>query len=95
MLGFLDLFAIPTGTRAFRTGLLHMSLNLVVVATYVGAFLLRRGRLEQPDGVPVGLIVVSAVALGLLSVSGWLGGRLAYRYGVRVADESAQAEAYQ
>jgi uncharacterized membrane protein len=95
MLGFLDLFAIPTGTRAFRTGLLHMSLNLVVVAIYVGAFLLRRGRLEQPDGVPVGLIVVSAVALGLLSVSGWLGGQLAYRYGVRVADETAQAEAYQ
>ena len=94
MLGFLDLFAIPTGTRAFRTGLLHMSLNLAVVAIYVAAFLLRRGRLEQPDGVPVGLLVLSAVALGMLTVSGWLGGQLAYRYGVRVADESDQAEAY-
>jgi uncharacterized membrane protein len=94
MLGFLDLFAIPTGTRAFRTGLLHMSLNLAVVAIYVAAFLLRRGRLEQPDGVPVGLLVLSAVALGVLTVSGWLGGQLAYRYGVRVADESDQAEAY-
>jgi uncharacterized membrane protein len=30
----------------------------------------------------------------VLTVSGWLGGQLAYRYGVRVADESAQAEAY-
>jgi uncharacterized membrane protein len=94
LLGFLDLFAIPTGTRAFRTGLLHMSLNLVVVAVYVGGFLLRRGRLEQPDGVPAGLIVLSAVALGVLTVSGWLGGQLAYRYGVRVADETDQAEAY-
>jgi uncharacterized membrane protein len=94
LLGFLDLFAIPTGTRAFRTGLLHMSLNLGVVALYVVAFLLRRGRLEQPDGVPTGLLVLSAVALGVLTVSGWLGGQLAYRYGVRVADESAQAEAY-
>ncbi len=95
LLGFLDLFAIPTGTRAFRTGLLHMSLNLIVVALYIGAFLLRRGRLEQPGGVQTGLIVLSAVALGLLTVSGWLGGQLAYRYGVRVADETAQAEAYQ
>ncbi len=94
MVGFLDLFAIPTGTRAFRTGLLHMSLNLAVVAIYVAAFLLRRGRLEQPDGVPVGLLVLSAVALGVLTVSGWLGGQLAYRYGVRVADETDQAEAY-
>ncbi len=94
LLGFLDLFAIPTGTRAFRTGLLHMSLNLLVVALYVGTFLLRRGRLEQPGGVPAGLIVLSVVALALLTVSGWLGGQLAYRYGVRVADETDQAEAY-
>jgi hypothetical protein len=41
-----------------------MTLNLVVVAFYVGAFLLRRGRLEQTDGVPVGLIILSGVALG-------------------------------
>ena len=95
LLGFLDLFAIPTGTRAFRTGLLHMTLNLVVVAFYVGAFLLRRGQLGQTDGVPIGLIILSAVALGVLTVSGWLGGQLAYRYGVRVAEESTQAEAYQ
>jgi uncharacterized membrane protein len=95
LLGFLDLFAIPTGTRAFRTGLLHMTLNLVVVAFYVGAFLLRRGQLEQTHGVAVGLIILSAVALGVLTVSGWLGGQLAYRYGVRVAEESTQAEAYQ
>jgi uncharacterized membrane protein len=94
MLGFLDLFAIPTGTRAFRTGLLHMSLNLVVVAVYLGAFLLRRDRLEQPGGVPTGLIVLSAAALLVLGVAGWLGGRLAFHHGVRVADESTQAEAY-
>jgi uncharacterized membrane protein len=71
-----------------------MSLNLVVVAIYVGAFLLRRGRLEQPGGVPTGLIILSAVALGVLTVSGWLGGQLAYRHGVRVAEESTQVEAY-
>src|SRR4029450_12717202 len=85
MLGFLDLFAIPTGTRAFRTGLLHMSLNLGVVALYVVALLLRRGRLEQPDERATAMMLLSAVALGVLTVSGWLGGRLPRRYGVRVA----------
>src|SRR3954447_9317256 len=30
MIGLLDLFAIPTGTSAFRTGLVHMTLNLSV-----------------------------------------------------------------
>jgi uncharacterized membrane protein len=34
------------------------------------------------------------VAIALLAVSGWLGGELSYRYGVRVADETTQAEAY-
>jgi uncharacterized membrane protein len=94
MLGFLDLFAIPTGTRAFRTGLLHMALNLTVVVVFAGSLLLRRGRLEQPGGVPASLIALSAVALGVLAVSGWLGGKLAYRYGVRVADEATQAQGY-
>src|ERR1044072_3233155 len=28
MVGFLDLLAIPTGTRVFRTALVHMGLNL-------------------------------------------------------------------
>jgi uncharacterized membrane protein len=95
MLGFLDLFAIPSGTRAFRIGLVHMALNLTVVVVFAGSLLPRRDRLEQPDGVPVGLIALSAVALGVLAVSGWLGGKLAYRYGVRVADETTQAQGYE
>ena len=94
MFGLLDLFVIPTGTRAFRTGLVHMTLNLTVVTLYAGSFLLRRGAGEESDGVAVGLIALSVVALGLLAVSGWLGGQLAYRYGVRVADEATQAEGY-
>jgi hypothetical protein len=37
---FLDLFAIPTGTRVFCTALVHMSLNLTVTAAYLVNFLL-------------------------------------------------------
>ncbi|GGU73180.1 hypothetical protein GCM10010211_43800 [Streptomyces albospinus] len=36
--GFLDLCAIPAATPAFRTGLLHMALNLVVTGAYAGNF---------------------------------------------------------
>src|ERR671927_776910 len=32
LVGFLDLLAIPSGTTAFRTGLVHMALNLTVTA---------------------------------------------------------------
>lgn len=94
LVGFLDLFAIPTGTAAFRTGLVHMSLNLSVTATYVIGFLWRHG--IYTDGQPVrsGQLALSAASLAVLAASGYLGGKLAYRYGVRVADEATQAEGF-
>jgi uncharacterized membrane protein len=94
LIGFLDLMAIPTGTRAFRTGLIHMTLNLLVTLAYVGNFLWRQADYGQPVGVAAGPLVLSVASLLALGVSGYLGGRLAYRYGVRVAAESTQAEGY-
>lgn len=93
LVGFLDLLAIPTGTPAFRTGLVHMSLNLTITAAYVVNFALRAGG-DAADGVPVGPLVLSALSLAGLGVSGYLGGKLAYHYGVRVADESTQAAGF-
>lgn len=92
--GFLDLFAIPTGTLAFRTGLVHMTINLVVVGLFAISVLVRHDDHETPGETSAGLLALSLVALGLLGVSGWLGGRLSYRYGVRVADEATQAEGF-
>ena len=97
MIGFLDLFAIPSGTRAQRVALVHMTLNLAVVASYAVNFLLRptpgsdQGTVH---GVGTGYIVASAVTFAVLGVSGFLGGELAYRYGVRVADEDTQAHGF-
>jgi uncharacterized membrane protein len=92
--GLLDLLSIPRSTAAFRTGLLHLGLNVAVLGLYVVNFFLRQDGLDEPGGVDTGLIILSAVALALLGVSGWLGGKLAYRYGVRVADEATQAEGF-
>jgi uncharacterized membrane protein len=92
--GFLDLLAIPRGTPAMRTGLVHMSLNLLVTGAYVGNFLWRHADYGEPVAVAVGPLVLSAVSLAALGVSGYLGGKLAYRYGVRVAEETTQVEGY-
>ncbi|MBF6335796.1 DUF2231 domain-containing protein [Nocardia abscessus] len=89
-IGFLDLLAIPTGTPAFRTGLLHMTLNLLVTLAYAVGFVWRQGA-DTRVPVAAGPLALSVVALGALAVSGYLGGKLAYRYGVRVADEATQA----
>jgi uncharacterized membrane protein len=90
--GFLDLLAIPAGTAAMRTALLHMTLNLTVTVAYVVNFLWRHGSYTDGDSVGGGQLALSAVSLAVLGVSGFLGGKLAYRYGVRVADERTQAE---
>jgi uncharacterized membrane protein len=91
--GFLDLFGIPPATAAFRTALTHMSLNLLVTGAYVGNFFWRHAA-GTTGRVGAGMLALSAVSLALLGVSGFLGGKLAYRYGVRVADERTQAEGY-
>jgi uncharacterized membrane protein len=91
VLGFMDFFAIPPGTPAFRTAVVHLSLNLTVTAAYAVNFLLRDATAPRVDW---GLLTLSLVSLAALTVSGYLGGKLAYRYGVRVADESTQSEGY-
>jgi uncharacterized membrane protein len=94
LLGLLDLSAVPSGTLVFRLGLAHAGLNLAATALFTAGFLLRRGHLADPGGVPLPLIGLSVLALLLLGGGGFLGGELAYRYGVRVADQSTQAQAY-
>jgi uncharacterized membrane protein len=92
--GLLDLLTIPRATRAFKVGIVHMAINLAVVALFVVSWFVRRS-----DGVagptPVLPFVLSIAGVALLLVSGWLGAMLSYRYGVRVADEETQAEGFQ
>jgi uncharacterized membrane protein len=93
LFGLLDFFAIPRRTRAWRVGITHLCFNLVVVGLFVASFIWRADR-DAYSPTSAGLFVLSGVALALLAVSGWLGGMLAYRYGVRVADEEAQLTGY-
>ena len=92
IMGLLDLSLLARGTAARRTALTHMALNLVVVVLFLVSLLVRWG--HGDDDISVVGFILSIVALALLGVSGWLGGKLAYHYGVRVADEKTQAEGF-
>src|SRR3954467_3989090 len=67
--GTLDLVAIPTGTRAFRTGLVHMTLNLVVAAGFVVGFFWRHASCGPPAAVGTGQLVLSILLLCVLGAS--------------------------
>jgi uncharacterized membrane protein len=90
--GFLDFLTIPAGTAAHRTAVMHMALNLAVTVAFGVNFAWRLGSdRTATSGGPLALSVVGLVAL---SVSGALGGKLAYHYGVRVADEQTQVAGF-
>jgi uncharacterized membrane protein len=92
--GFLDLAVIPPGTPAFRTACTHMCVNLVLIFTYAGNFAIRYRSHRSGGPVDLRLLALSAACVAALAVSGYLGGKLTYRYGVRVASEVTQAEGY-
>jgi uncharacterized membrane protein len=93
LVGFLDLLAIPVGTPVFRIGLVHAGLNLTATAGYLGGFLWRRSG-DLSTSVGWGPLALSAACLATLTVAGYWGGTLAFRYGVRVAEEATQALGY-
>lgn len=90
--GLMDLTRLAPDTRVRRIALVHMTLNLVVVAAFAIGLVLRAA--AGFDGPSVGGVVLSVVGLALLGGSGFLGGEMAYRYGVRVADEDTQREGF-
>jgi uncharacterized membrane protein len=93
LVGALDLFVIPTGTPAFRLGLVHMTLNITVTVAYAVNFGWRQSA-DDSGPVAIGMLVLSIVSVAVLAVSGYLGGKLAYHYGIRVADETTQADGF-
>jgi uncharacterized membrane protein len=92
--GALDFIRIPRATPAFRTALLHAFINTVVIGVQTFNFVARSDSFRDVEGTPIGLVALSGVALVWLGVSGWLGGKLSYHYGVRVADEHTQSEGF-
>jgi len=86
--GFIDYLGLRDYS-ARRLATSHMVLNLIVVVLYVFNLGLR---MNSPiDGRSRGF-VISAIALVLLGVSGWLGGHLVYVRGVGVHERETEIE---
>lgn len=79
--GLIDLLSLPSGPLR-NTALTHMAINLTVVAIYVCNAWLRHG---DPANLNLPMIL-SLVTIGLLLVSGWLGGKMVFEAGVGVSD---------
>jgi uncharacterized membrane protein len=84
--GLIDLLSLKD--KAIKgTAIKHMVLNLTIVAIYVVNAWTRMNASVTPN---VSLIL-SVIAIALLLVSGWLGGKMVYEAGVAVHADEASA----
>jgi len=75
--GLIDMLSLPWPVK--RTALIHMWINLTVVALYAVNLWLRLQNTQNATGV-----WLSVAGIGLLVVSGWLGGKMVFEHGVGV-----------
>jgi uncharacterized membrane protein len=83
--GYADWTEIRPGKPARRLGTIHMTLNLTISILWAVNLWLRADSFQTALSVPPGLVGLSALATLLLLVSGYLGGRMIYAYGISVA----------
>ncbi len=77
--GLIDLLSL-IDRQVKKIALLHMAINLTVVTLYAVNIWLRT---SDPNNLGV-CIVLSVIGVGMLAVSGWLGGEMVHVHGVGV-----------
>jgi uncharacterized membrane protein len=88
--GLIDMLSLPAGPK--KTAIIHMSINLTIVGLYVINIFVRLG---NPQNLQLPLWL-SVIAVALLTVSGWLGGKMVYeqRVAVDTGEDAAAVHAH-
>ena len=90
--GIIDLFSIvPSGSSARSRGYQHAILNGLVMVAFISDAAYRGTPNVMPDNTS---LVISAVGVVLIGISGWLGATLIYRNQIAVDHLYANAAAY-
>jgi uncharacterized membrane protein len=80
--GFIDWLAIPGG-EVKKAANWHARLNVIALIVFAISFFLRLGDYSQLVGRRLTIpFLLSLVGVILITISGWLGGELVFRYGV-------------
>lgn len=80
--GLVDLWAIPSGTRAKRVGLSHGLINSAMILLFAGVWVVRMSAAGR--GAGAALLAIEVVALVGVGIGAWLGGELVDRLGVGI-----------
>jgi uncharacterized membrane protein len=89
--GAMDFLAVPRGTRARRTGMIHALTGVTVLVAFGASLWARWVTGAPPDSI--GLVAgIDAIGVLLVGVQGWLGGELVYRHHIGVLAEREGGE---
>ncbi len=83
--GFADWWGIKRENRAWTLGVYHMILNLSAAAVWTVNAMLRWDVSRTDTSVAAVPLMLSIAGTALVLVSGYLGGRMVYDYGISVA----------
>ena len=92
LFGLIDGLTVAWQSDAREKAIAHGSLNTAVMALYLAAIIMMmdNGAVEGRD---LGIVVaLHAAGVGLLLLSGWLGGEMVFRHHLGVIPEDAEAE---
>jgi uncharacterized membrane protein len=94
--GFGDYFTIALHSDARGMATAHMLLNLTLVALFFVAMLLMLDDGALRGGRQAVVLVLHAIGVGFLLLSGWLGGEMVFRHHLAmIPDDAALAQAEQ
>jgi uncharacterized membrane protein len=77
--GLAEFIDVPANTRVQRVALTHMTLNILVLGSYIVQLFIRDRALGF---VPASLLTINLVTVVVLGISGYLGGKMVFEYGV-------------
>lgn len=80
--GLIDLMAIPERTRASRIGSMHAVGNVIVLALFIGSWVLRPSGEVAP---PTMALTLSIAGAAMVIMTAWMGAELISRLGIGVS----------
>ena len=86
--GLADWSEIKREKPAWRLGLYHMIINIAATTLWLLNLVLRWVDVGRVTEVGVFPLVLSVVGVGMIAVSGYLGGRMVYDYGIAIGRQS-------
>jgi uncharacterized membrane protein len=83
--GIIDWLGLKGSEEVTRVANWHARLNVIALIIFIASFYLRTaGGMRLTGGSYTIPVLLSVIGVILISISGWLGGELSFRYGVGV-----------